>query len=95
MAWNEHIPTEFSLKQNYPNPFNPSSKIKYNVSSLSFISLKVYDLLGKEIATLVNEEKTPGEYEVEFDALGLPSGIYFYQLTAEGISDVKKLVLLK
>jgi photosystem II stability/assembly factor-like uncharacterized protein len=79
-------PLEYSLYQNYPNPFNPSSKIKFTVPSnikgkMSNINLKVYDVLGKEVATLVNEELSPGEYEVEFNATRLSSGVYFYQLT--------------
>ncbi len=92
---NNIIPSEFSLKQNYPNPFNPSTKIKYEVPVGSFISLKVYDLLGNEIATLVNEEKESGNYEINFDASGLSSGIYYYQLQADNFMYTKKLVLMK
>ena len=90
-------PTNFSLSQNYPNPFNPSTSIKYAVSSRQFVNLKVYDVLGNEVATLVNEEKPAGEYEVEFriDNLELTSGIYFYRLTAGKFADTKKLILLK
>jgi hypothetical protein len=88
-------PTEFSLSQNYPNPFNPSTSIQYAVSSRQFVTLKVYDVLGNEIATLVNEEKPAGEYEVEFDAIDLPSGIYFYQLKAGNYIETKKMILLK
>ncbi|MBK9096680.1 MAG: T9SS type A sorting domain-containing protein [bacterium] len=94
------IVNEFSLSQNYPNPFNPSTKIKYsipqNVRQLTGnVSLKIYDVLGREIATLVNEEKPAGEYEVEFDGTALPSGIYFYQLKAGVYSETKKMILLK
>ena len=87
--------TGFELFQNYPNPFNPVTSIKYVVSSRQFVTLKVYDVLGNEIATLVNEEKQPGTYEVEFDGMGLPTGIYFYQLNAGSFVETKKLVLLK
>ena len=72
-------PTEYVLFQNYPNPFNPTTTIKYQIPELSFVTLKVYDVLGNEIATLVNEEKPVGNYEVEFNASELSSGIYFYQ----------------
>jgi photosystem II stability/assembly factor-like uncharacterized protein len=95
-------PFDFYLSQNYPNPFNPSTKIKFTVPSVtlsevegSLVTLKVYDVLGNEIATLVNEEKPEGEYEVEFDASGLTSGIYFYTLKTGNFSDTKKLILLK
>ena len=93
----------YLLSQNYPNPFNPSTIIKYTVpsvetrhtSSLQMVTLKVYDVLGNEVATLVNEEKPAGEYEVEFNAKELPSGIYFYQLKAGLFNETKKMVLLK
>ena len=97
------LPDEFALYQNYPNPFNPTTKIKYSIPSVEMhggasvqnISLKVYDVLGNEIATLVNEEKAPGEYEVEFDGSKLGSGVYIYKLTAGSFSAAKKLVLIK
>jgi hypothetical protein len=87
----------FQLFQNYPNPFNPSTKIKYSVKStgISHVSLKVFDLLGIEISSLVNEEKKPGEYEIEFSTVALPSGIYFYKLSAGGFSITRKMLLLK
>jgi hypothetical protein len=98
-------PIYYELFQNYPNPFNPITSIQYAVSSRQFVSLKVYDILGNEIATLVNEEKQPGTYEVEFSAKGgsasggndynLPSGIYFYQLKAGEYINTKKMILLK
>ena len=95
----ESIPTNFLLEQNYPNPFNPDTKIRFVVASTAkqsqFITLKVYDLLGNEVATLVNEEKPAGEYEIEFNAESLPSGIYFYQLNAGNYIDTKKMVFLK
>jgi len=86
---------QFWLSQNYPNPFNPSTKISYQLPVTVDVTLKVFDLLGREVAVLVNEEKSAGNYEVEFNASGLPSGIYFYTLKAENFSDTKKLVLLK
>jgi len=85
----------FLLSQNFPNPFNPSTKIEYQVPEMSSVSIKIYDLLGKEIKTLINEEKPAGNYEVEFDGTGLPSGIYFYQLKAGGYVETKKMVLLR
>jgi hypothetical protein len=83
------------LLQNYPNPFNPTTKIRYSVLQSSNIILKVFDILGREVATIVNEEKPDGEYEVEFNAANLPSGIYFYQLSAGNFVETKKMVLLK
>jgi hypothetical protein len=89
------LPSMFTLSQNYPNPFNPSTKIKYSIPHISFVTLKIYDILGREIETLVNEEKNVGFYEVNFDASKLASGIYFYKLTAENFTDIKKLILIK
>jgi hypothetical protein len=95
----EYLPTEFELYQNYPNPFNPSTIISWQSAVSRHISLKVYDVLGNEVATLVNEEKPAGEYEVEFQSLvgtrQLTSGIYFYGLKAGEFSETKKMVLLK
>jgi hypothetical protein len=88
-------PNTFHSHQNYPNPFNPSTSIQYAISSRQFVSLKVYDVLGNEIATLVNEEKQAGSYEVEFDGAGLPSGIYFYRLQAGSFIETKKMILIK
>jgi len=91
----------YQLRQNYPNPFNPTTKIKFRIADFGFVNLKVYDILGNEIATLVNEEKQPGIYEVEFNSVGtsrdlsLPSGIYFYQLRAGQFVETKKMLLLK
>ena len=97
------IPSSYSLCQNYPNPFNPVTKIKfdlaprtpYPLSRGEMVTLKVYDILGKEIQTLVNEQLQPGSYEVTFDGSNLPSGIYFYQLKTGDFTATKKLVLLK
>jgi S-formylglutathione hydrolase FrmB len=88
-------PATFHLYQNYPNPFNPSTKIQYAVSSRQLVTLKIYDLLGRELATLVNEEKSAGSYEVRWNAANLPSGVYFYQLKAGSYTATKKLLLLK
>ncbi|KAA0237321.1 MAG: T9SS C-terminal target domain-containing protein [Ignavibacteria bacterium CHB3] len=94
------IVSEFKLEQNYPNPFNPNTVISYQLPVTSNVTLKVYDILGNEIATLVNEEKQPGTYEVEFNVgtsrnLSLTSGIYFYQLKAGSFIQTKKMVYLK
>lgn len=89
---------DFLLEQNHPNPFNPSTKISYELFTESQVTLKVYDLIGREITTLVNETQGKGEYSVEFDASkysNLTSGIYFYKLTTENYSDVKKMILTK
>ena len=86
---------EFKLEQNYPNPFNPATIISYSVAENSFISLKVYDVLGDEITELVSEVKEPGNYSVSFDASNLSSGIYFYTLKANGYSLTKKMLLAK
>ena len=85
----------YSLSNNYPNPFNPSTKISYSINELSFVTLIVYDVLGNEIETIVNEEKPAGSYEIEFNADALTSGIYFYKLTAGSFAETKKMILLK
>ena len=89
------IPKNFYLSQNYPNPFNPSTKIDYKVSVQGLVSIKIYDVLGNEISTLVNEEKSVGKFEIEFNGKDLPSGIYFYQLNAGNFITTKKMILLK
>jgi M6 family metalloprotease-like protein len=88
-------PSEYSLAQNYPNPFNPSTIISYSIKKAGFVSLKVYDVLGKEVAVLVSENESAGSYSVEFNAVNLSSGIYFYTLTSGDFTDSKKLMLLK
>ncbi len=88
-------PAEFVLSQNYPNPFNPTTRISYFVLNESFVSIKVYDFLGREVNTLVNETKSTGSYELSFDATGLPSGTYFYTLIADNYSATKKMIILK
>jgi hypothetical protein len=89
------VPAEFVLNQNYPNPFNPSTRISYFVPKESFVSIKVYDFLGREVTTLVSEIKSTGSYELSFDATNLPSGTYFCTMTANGFSNTTKMVLLK
>ncbi|MBU1679065.1 MAG: CotH kinase family protein [Bacteroidetes bacterium] len=91
----QNLPTKFELYQNYPNPFNPSTIIKFQVASSKFIKLHVFDILGREIQTLVNEQKPPGNYEIEFSAVGLPSGVYFYRIKTENYNATKKMVLLR
>ena len=90
-----NIPKEFSLLQNYPNPFNPRTTIKYSIPQTSFVSITVYDILGREVSKLVNEEKLSGSYEVQFDGSKLSSGVYFYRLHAGDYFKTKKLMLLK
>jgi len=92
---NENNFDGFVLAQNYPNPFNPRTIISYRLPVTSSVTLKVYDVLGNEIASLVNEEKPAGEYEVEFDATGLPSETYFYQLKTGSFIQTKKMILIK
>lgn len=91
----QFIPGEFSLEQNYPNPFNPSTKIKFTLPSKASVVLKVFNILGKEIATLVNGEQDAGNYTVEFDASTLKSGVYFYRLEAGSFTETKKMILMK
>jgi hypothetical protein len=90
------MPTMYSLSQNYPNPFNPSTVINYQLPVIGYVSLKVYDLPGREVATLFEGVRQPGNYETTFDASGLKSGMYFYRLqTKTGFMQTRKLVLLK
>lgn len=89
------VPGVYSLYQNYPNPFNPSTKIKFKVKDSRFVTLKVFDVLGREVKTLVNEKLSPGTYESTFDGNGLNSDIYFYKLEAGDFSEVKKMILIK
>ncbi len=97
------IPDVFALGQNYPNPFNPSTTIRYNIPTViasetkqsQLVTLKVYDVLGNEVATLVNEEKPAGSYEVKFNATGLSSGIYLYKIQSGNFVDTKKMTVIK
>ena len=93
--YSNKIPDEFSLSQNYPNPFNPTTTISYNVPKASFVTIKLFDTLGKEVAMLVNEEKQDGTYNIRFDGSKLSSGIYFYTMQAENFVSTRKLILLK
>ena len=89
------MPNKFSLLQNYPTPFNPNTVISYQLSVDGFISLKVYDIAGKEVASLVNKNQSAGYYTVEFNGANLSSGTYFYAIQAGDFKAVKKMVLLK
>ena len=89
------LPGQYFLAQNYPNPFNPSTKIKFGLKDASVVSLKVYDILGNEVATLINEFRDAGDYEVNFNSVHLSSGIYFYKLTANGFAETRKMILEK
>ena len=89
------LPAEYGLCQNYPNPFNSITNVKFQMVNSGNVKLVFYDLLGKEVATLVNEELKAGVYEVRFDASDLPSGIYFYKLETNNYSDIKKMIILK
>ena len=97
----ETIPLDFALKQNYPNPFNPSTKIKFDIPSNlrgidgSLVSLRIFNALGNEVAVLIYEPKSPGSYEVEWNASRLPSGVYFYRLQAGTYIETKKMTLIK
>ncbi|MBI5214364.1 MAG: T9SS type A sorting domain-containing protein [Ignavibacteriae bacterium] len=92
--WNEQ-PMQFSLEQNYPNPFNPSTNFGFRIANFGFVTLKVFDVLGREVAKLVDEKKEAGKYSVQWNAEGLPSGVYFYKLQAGEFSSVKKLLLMR
>ena len=89
------VPEKFELVQNYPNPFNPSTVISYNLAEGNFISLKIYNELGKEVAALVNERQNAGSYSISFDGSNLPSGLYYYKLESGGFVDTKKMLLIK
>ncbi len=91
----EEIPADFALLQNYPNPFNPSTKIEFKIPAAGLVNIKVYDLLGREVITLINDELQPGNYTIDFDASTLASGIYFYKLNTGEFNSTKKMILLK
>jgi len=92
---NAVIPDKYSLSQNYPNPFNPVTNIEFGISKTGFVSLKIFDVLGKEVTTLVKENLQPGTYKYNFNASDLSSGIYFYKLESEGFSQIKRMMLIK
>jgi hypothetical protein len=92
---NHTNPNAFKLYDNYPNPFNPSTTLRYSIPEASFTTIKIYDALGNEVSSLVNETKTAGTYEVEFNATDLSSGIYYYSLQAGSFIETKKMILMK
>jgi hypothetical protein len=91
----ELLPTTTALAQNYPNPFNPSTTITFSLASRQFVSLKIYDMLGKEAATIVNEELPAGTYSRVWNAASMPSGVYFSSMKAGGTTETKRIVLTK
>jgi hypothetical protein len=94
-AENLEIIDTYNLQQNYPNPFNPATNINFTIQQTEFVTLKVYDVLGNEIKTLVKEQKSPGNYNINFEGAGLSSGIYFYRIEAGSFNQIRKMVLLK
>jgi hypothetical protein len=90
-----NIPNKYALSQNYPNPFNPVSRINFDIPKQGLVMMKVYDILGREVKTLVNEIKSPGRYSVDFNGTELSSGVYFYKLECNGFTDIKRMVLIK
>ena len=99
MTYDNKVPSAYSLKQNYPNPFNPTTKIKFDVANVKqaslLVTLKVYDIMGREVQTLINEKLTPGTYEVTFDGSALSSGVYFYKLISDGFTETKRMLMIK
>jgi len=91
----ETLPVDYKLEQNYPNPFNPKTNISYSVKEKGFVTLKVYNLLGSEVATLVNENRESGKYELQWDASNYSSGVYFYKMTVNNYSETKKMMVIK
>jgi hypothetical protein len=91
----EEIADNYELFQNYPNPFNPSTQIRYSVKESGLVTLKIYDVLGTEVATLINQEQNAGTYSVSFDGSGLSSGVYFYKIESGSFIKVNKMMLLK
>ncbi len=89
------IPGQYELLQNYPNPFNPTTTIRFSIVDRQQTTLKIYDILGREVATLVDDVKQPGTYSVQWDATGMASGVYFYRLTTNNFSETRKLMLLR
>ena len=89
------VPSKYNLSQNYPNPFNPTTNIKFDIPKNEFATMKVYDMLGKEITTLVNEKLNAGTYSVDWNASEYPSGVYFYRLQTDSYTEVKKMILTK
>jgi hypothetical protein len=92
---NTNIPGEFSLFQNYPNPFNPNTTVEYNVPKNTYVTIKVFDAVGRLAALLVDEQKTAGNYKINFDAGNLASGIYYYTMNTSEFTQTKKMILIK
>jgi hypothetical protein len=92
---NNNLTDKYSLSQNYPNPFNPVTIIKFRIKDSRFVTLKIYDITGKEVEILVNEKKSPGVYEVTFDGGKLSSGVYFYKLISGDFSETKRMIMIK
>jgi len=92
---NNSTPVSFGLEQNFPNPFNPSTQINYNIEKKGLVTLKVYNALGKEVVTLVNENQEPGRYYAIFNAENISSGMYYYKLESDGKSEMKKMIMIK
>jgi len=88
-------PAKYSLSQNYPNPFNPVTKISFELPEKSFVTMKIYDITGKEISVLVNDYKEAGRHEVQWDGSRLASGVYFYRITAQNYSAIKRMLMIK
>jgi hypothetical protein len=91
----DDVPVAYSLKQNYPNPFNPSTTIEYSLPDNELVKIKVYDVLGNEITTLVNDIQSAGTYKVSFDAKNLSTGVYFYRISAGNFQEIRKMIFLK
>jgi flagellar hook assembly protein FlgD len=89
------IPKTFALEQNYPNPFNPGTNIKFQLPKSEFVTVTIFDMLGKKVATLVNEQKEAGYYDIKFDGTNYASGMYFYKIEAGNFTDTKKMILIK
>jgi hypothetical protein len=91
----QDLPAHYVLEQNYPNPFNPTTRITFCIPGNKFVTIKIFDLLGREIAMVINEQKPAGIYSIDWNAVGFPSGVYFYRLQAGSFTETKKLVLLR
>ncbi len=89
------LPSKYMLSQNFPNPFNPETSIEYSIPEAGLVSIRVYNVLGSELKTLVNGYKARGRYKITFNSAGLPSGVYFYRMETDSFSDIKKMIILK
>ena len=92
---NSEIPEAYRLEQNYPNPFNPTTSISFAIVKSGLVKLRVYDILGRLVATIIDQNLTPGTYKIDFNASGLTSGIYVYRLETAGFTDSKKMIVVK